>query len=32
MLLVTINKFDPNPILININKLEPYKFVKNHTL
>jgi predicted P-loop ATPase len=25
-LLVTINKFDPNPILVNINKLKPYQF------
>jgi hypothetical protein len=25
-LLVIIDKFDPNPILININKLKPYQF------
>jgi len=25
-LLVTIDKFDPNPILVNINKLKPYWF------
>jgi len=25
-LLVTIDKFDPNPIFININKLKPYRF------
>jgi hypothetical protein len=24
--LVTIDKFDPNPILVNINKLKPYRF------
>jgi hypothetical protein len=24
--LVTVNKFDPNPILVNINKLKPYQF------
>ncbi len=23
---MTINKFDPNPILVNINKLKPYWF------
>ncbi len=28
---MTINKFDPNPILVNINKLKPYRFVENHT-
>jgi hypothetical protein len=31
MLLVIIDKFDPNPILVNINKLKPYRFVKDHT-
>ncbi len=31
MLLVTIDKFDPNPILVNINKLKPYKFTQGHT-
>jgi hypothetical protein len=24
--LVIVNKFDPNPILVNINKLKPYRF------
>ncbi len=33
MLLVTIDKFDPNPIsLININKVKSYMFVEDHTL
>ncbi len=31
MILVTIDKFDPNPILVNINKLKPYTFLKDHT-
>jgi len=26
-----IDKFDPNPILVNINKLKPYRFAKDHT-
>ncbi len=30
--LVTINKFDPNLVLVNINKLEPYRFIKDRTL
>jgi hypothetical protein len=25
---MTIDKFDPNQILININKLKPYRFVE----
>jgi hypothetical protein len=29
VLFVTINKFDPNLVLININKLKPYKFIEN---
>ncbi len=29
---MTIDKFDPNPILVNINKLKPYRFVEDHTL
>jgi hypothetical protein len=29
---VTINKFDLNPVLVNINKLKPYRFTKDHTL
>lgn len=32
MLLVTINKFNPNIILVNINKLKPYRFVEDSTL
>lgn len=32
MLLMTIDKFDPNPILVNINKLKPYRFVEDRTL
>ncbi len=32
ILLVTIDKFDPNLVLININKLKPYKFVEYITL
>ncbi len=32
ILLVTIDKFDLNPILVNINKLKPYKFIANRTL
>jgi hypothetical protein len=28
---MTIDKFDLNSILVNINKLEPYRFVKDHT-
>ncbi len=31
ILLMTIDKFDLNSILVNINKLEPYRFVKDHT-
>jgi hypothetical protein len=30
MLLVTIDKFNPNPILVNINKLKPYRFIEDH--
>jgi len=29
---VTIDKFDSNLILVNINKLKPYKFVEDQTL
>jgi hypothetical protein len=32
VLLVTIDKFDSNLILVNINKLKPYKFVEDQTL
>jgi hypothetical protein len=31
-MLVTINKFDPNLVLININKLKPYRFIEDQTL
>jgi hypothetical protein len=27
-----IDKFDPNLILVNINKFKPYRFVNDHTL
>jgi hypothetical protein len=32
MLLVTINKFDLNIVLVNINKVKPYQFVEDNTL
>jgi hypothetical protein len=32
MLLMTIDKFDLNPILVNINMLKPYRFVEDQTL
>jgi hypothetical protein len=32
VLLVTIDKFDPNLVLVNINKLKPYMFIENKTL
>ncbi len=32
ILLVIIDKFDPNPLLVNINKLKPCKFIKDKTL
>jgi hypothetical protein len=32
ILLVTIDKFDPNPTLVNINKLKPYWFIKDITV
>jgi hypothetical protein len=28
MLLVTIEKFERNPILVNVNKFEPYKYME----
>jgi hypothetical protein len=31
ILLVTIDKLNPNPILININKLKPYRFIEDQT-
>ncbi len=32
MVFVTIDKFDHNLVLININKLKPYRFVEDQTL
>jgi len=32
ILLVTIDKFDSNPIHVNINKLKPCKFIEDITL
>jgi hypothetical protein len=32
ILLVTIDKFDPNPMLVNINKLKLYRFIKEKNL
>jgi hypothetical protein len=32
VLLVTIDKFDPNLVLVNINKLKPYRFINDSTL
>ncbi len=32
ILLITIGKFDPNQVLVNINKLKPYKFIEDITL
>ncbi len=29
MVVALIDKFDTNPILININKLKPYKFIED---
>ncbi len=31
VLLITIDKFDPNLVFVNINKLKPYNFIKNRT-
>jgi hypothetical protein len=28
VLLVTIEKFDANPVLVNVNKLKPYKYME----
>jgi hypothetical protein len=30
--LVTIDQFDPNLVLVNINKLKPYRFIEDRTL
>jgi hypothetical protein len=27
MLLLTLDKFDPIPVLVNVNKLKPYQFL-----
>ncbi len=32
VLLITIDKSNPNPMLVNINKLKPYKFIEDKTL
>ncbi len=32
ILFVTINKFDPNLVHVNINKLMPYMFIEDKTL
>jgi hypothetical protein len=32
ILLVTINKFNLNLILVNINKLKPYRFIEDQTI
>ncbi len=29
---MTVNKFDPNPVLVNINKLKPCRFMEDQTL
>jgi hypothetical protein len=28
VLLVTIEKFESNPVLVNVNKFEPYKYME----
>ncbi len=28
MLLATIKKFETNPVLVNVNKLKPYKYME----
>ncbi len=32
VLFITIDEFDPNLVLININKLKPYLFIDDRTL
>jgi hypothetical protein len=27
IILVSVNNFGPNPVLVNVNKLKPYKYV-----
>ncbi len=29
MLLVTIEKFETNPVLVNVNMLKPYKYMES---
>jgi hypothetical protein len=29
---ITINKFDPNLVLVDTNKLKPYRFIEDQTL
>jgi hypothetical protein len=29
MLLVTIEKFETNPMLVNVNKFKPYKYMES---
>jgi hypothetical protein len=29
VLLVTIEKFETNPVLVNVNKLRPYKYMES---
>ncbi len=29
---MTIDKLNPNLVLVNINKLKPYRFMEDHTL
>ncbi len=29
VLLVTIEKFETNPVLVNVNKLKPYKYMES---
>ncbi len=31
-MLMTIDKFDPNLVLVNINKLKPHRFIEDQTL
>jgi hypothetical protein len=30
-MLVIMDKFDPNLVLVNINKLKPYRFIEDQT-
>jgi hypothetical protein len=32
VLLVTVDKFDHNAMLVNINKLKPYMFIEDKTM